>query len=378
MADSGMWQRPDGLWIGRVFKNGKRYGYSNMRKSAVKTWVVNTRADVQSGRGVDSGRQTFGDYAAKWLIGRRIGLQPTTFATYEIMLRLHVIPTIGSIQLKRLTPADLRALYGSIDLVPSSVRKAHRLIHKILSDAVGDGDDTLIRNVAQAVKVDVPEREKKPILTMGQTQHVLDVAQGHPLEALYSLLAGTGMRLGEALALKWSDLDLDAGTLSISRSLQHTKAGNQLSAPKTRAGVRSFGLAESLVRKLSEHRTRQASAMGIPLDSAFIFCTRTGNCFSKSTVLQRWYRLCDQAGVPRVRLHDLRHGFVTHLRELKVQDEAVSALVGHSSVAITLALYGRSTPAMQDAAIRASEIILSGDIPKDIGSLDGSLEASTP
>lgn len=143
-------------------------------------------------------------------------------------------------------------------------------------------------------------------------------------------------------------------------------------------GVRSFGLAESLVRKLSEHKTRQASSTGIPLDSAFIFCTRTGNCFSKSTVLQRWYRLCDQAGVPRVRLHDLRHGFVTHLRELNIQDEAVSALVGHSSVAITLALYGRSTPAMQDAAIRASEIILSGDNPKDIGSLGGSLEASTP
>src|SRR3712207_3217411 len=186
------------------------------------------KADRDRGLLFDSNSLTVGRYIERWLADSvRDTVKATTYETYERLMRLHLVPTLGRI--KRLYREKLDS-----GLSPTSVQRVHALLHKALKQAVHDG--LVPRNVTDAVKAPRQSRKEIPTLTREQARILLDAAKGDRLEALYLLAIHTGLRQGEFLGLKWSDIDLDRGTLQVRRILSAAKEGPRFTTPKSNRG----------------------------------------------------------------------------------------------------------------------------------------------
>jgi integrase len=200
------------------------------------------------------------DYLRRWLSDSvKDTVRATTYERYEQNCRKHIIPALGRVKLKDLAPVHVRGLYKEKlqDLSPRSVRYIHVTLHKALKQAVHDG--LIPRNVTEAVKPPQIHRKEMRPLTPEQAKTLLETvrAEGDRLEALYVMAVTTGLRQGELLGLKWDDVDLEAGTLQVRRTLTTAKGSPVLSAPKTKGSRRSVKLSQTALGALRSHLERQ-------------------------------------------------------------------------------------------------------------------------
>ena len=293
---------------------------------------------------------TVGEYLDKWLLTVRDTVRERTWKRGEEVVRLHLIPALGKTRLDRLNALQVQALYRSkleSGLAARTVRMVHTTLHKALKQAVRWS--LIPRNVAEAVD---PPRERntevRP-LDEGQVKSLLRAARGERFETLYILAVTTGMRSGELLGLQWGDVDLEAGTLQVRR----TVFNGRIEAPKTSKGRRSIRLTQTSVEALRER----------PRASEWVFCTRTGRPVSVHNVHNRsWKPLLRKAGLPpETRFHDLRHTCATLLLTKGVHPKIVQEMLGHSSISITLDTYSHVMPNMQGEAARAMHSIFGGN-----------------
>src|SRR5918998_3060530 len=216
-------------------------------------------ADRDGGLVFDADNLKVGEYLEQWLADSvRDTVRPTTFERYEQMVRLHIRPVLGKLKLKNLTSAHVRGLYRQkLDngLSPRTVQYVHVTLHKALKQAIADG--LIPRNATEAVKPPQVRREEMRPLTAEQVQVLFEAAKGDRLEALYVLAVTTGLRQGELLGLKWDDVDLEAGTLRVRRTLTTARGGPQLTVPKTKGSRRIVRLTQSAVKALRSHLERQ-------------------------------------------------------------------------------------------------------------------------
>ena len=218
----------------------------------------------------DSEGLTVEKYMDRWLESIRSNVRPGTFKPYEAIVRLHIKPTLGTVKLDKLNAMQLEKLYRQkldAGLSARRVRYVHVTIRKALKDAVRL--QLLSKNVADAA---IPPRQTKTEiepLTQDQMRGLLDAARGDKLEALYVLTVTTGMRQGELLGLMWKDVDLDAGTLKVSRSVYESV----VSPPKTNAGRRTIRLSKLAVSALQQHTATHCQQLpAYRLDSAMFSC----------------------------------------------------------------------------------------------------------
>jgi integrase len=308
-------------------------------------------------------RQTLGAFLTSWLQGiLPPHVRPKTYRSYEQLMRVHVIPSLGKIPLTKLTPQRLQALYAerlASGRSPTTVRHIHAVLHTALEQAVRWG--LVARNVSDLV--DVPRMHRKEMLVLNgeQARTFLNVAQGDRLEALYVAALTTGMREGELLALRWRDVDLEAGHLQVHNTLQKLPGQPPVIAPvKTDYSRRKITLATTTVEALKAHRARQLPerlAMGPEWeDWELVFCTTIGTPLNGKNLLQRGLRpLLKRADLPPLRVHDLRHTCATLMLLQGVHPKIVSEMLGHSSVAITLQIYSHVLPDMQKQATEAMD-----------------------
>jgi integrase len=238
----------------------KRCYVSGKTKAETRAALTKARADRDGGLVYGAGSLKVEDYLRRWLSDSvKDTVRATTFERYEQTCRLHIIPTLGRVKLKELTPAHVRGLYKEKlqDLSPRSVRYVHVTLHKALKQAVHDG--LIPRNVTEAVKPPQIRREEIRPLTPEQAKTLLETlrAEEDRLEALYVMALSTGLRQGELLGLKWDDVDLEAGTLQVRRTLTTAKGGPVLSAPKTKGSRRSVKLSQRALSALRSHLERQ-------------------------------------------------------------------------------------------------------------------------
>jgi integrase len=273
-----------------------------------------------------------------------------TWERHEQVVRLHLGPTIGNVRLDRLNALQVQSVYGrklEAGLSPPTVEIVHATLHKALKQAVGW---TLIpRNVAEAAMPPRPVgREIKP-LSRERARALLEAARGDSLYAFYVLAVTTGMRNGELLALQWRDVDLDAGTLRVRR----TVFNGDVSPPKTAAGNRTIRLTGMAVVALREHRLTTARQRIYE----WVFPSRAGTPLSVHNVHNRsWKPLLERAELPAsTRMHDLRYTCATLLLSRGVPVKVVSEMLGHGDVAITLGVYQSVLPDMQESAARVME-----------------------
>lgn len=200
----------------------------------------------------------------------------------------------------------------------------------------------------------VPHREVHPF-SPEQARSFLDSLQGDRLEALYTGALALGLRQGEALGLKWEDLDLEAGTLQVNRALQRFDGAYHFVDPKTEKARRTIALPAFAIPPLRAHRQRQLQerlqAGADWVDWGLVFSTTRGKPLDGSNTTRRFQALVERAGLPRQRFHDLRHGAASLLMAQGVHPRVVMEILGHSQIAVTMNLYSHVVPSLQrDAA----------------------------
>ena len=240
-------KRRDGRWWGRYTvhtANGPKQQavYGKTRAEAAEK-LTKAMSDRGSGLVFDVGNLNLGDYLDRWLPDIRDTVRQRTWERYEQIVRVHLKPTLGRINLKSLTPTHVRSLYrekldsGSS---PRTVQYIHTTLSKALKDAQTDG--LISRNVTQGVKAPRPAKKEIRPLSPNQTQVFLRTACGDRFEALYVLAIHCGLREGELLGLKWDDINLEAGTLQVRRTLSETRNGPIFEPPKNGKGRTSSSL----------------------------------------------------------------------------------------------------------------------------------------
>ena len=285
------------------------------------------------------------------------------------VVRSHLIPALGHVKVKALTPAYVQGLYSSkLDsgLSPRTVQLIHTTLHKALKQAVRWG--LVPRNVTEAVQAPRPakntKREMHP-LTAGQARDLLEAVRGDRLEALYVLAITTGLREGELLGLHWQDVDLGSGTLSVSQQLIRTKSdGLCFTTPKSAKGRRSVRLTPKAVRALEDHRERQLMQKqrlsGLWKDTGLVFTSTVGTPLDPSNLTYHTFQpLLRRAGLPKIRFHDLRHTCATLLLGQNVNPKIVQEMLGHANISETMDTYSHVLPSMQQTAVSAIEDALS-------------------
>lgn len=370
-GEGSVYQTKNGLWRGSYWVPTaaglkRRYVSGKTRQECSKK-LTKAMADRDGGLVFDAGSLTVGDHVTRWLEDSARGtVRVSTFERYEQIARLHVVPALGMIKLKSLTPAHLRNLYRErLDAgsAPASIHKMHTLLHKSLAQAVNDG--LIPRNVADNLKLPRIDREEIDPLTAEEANRLIEAAAGDRLEAIYTIAIHTGLRQGELLSLRWEDLDLEAGALRVRRTLTRTKGTYSMGEPKTKKSRRTVRLTTGAVAALRGHLERQLEEMdrlgSLYQPGGLVFASEAGGIINPSNLRNRSFtRLPRRAGLPPdTRFHDLRHTCATLLLSRNVNPKVVSEMLGHATIAITLDTYSHVLPDMQEKAAIALEEALS-------------------
>ena len=365
-GEGSVYKRKDGRWVGQYLvylPSGPkyRYIYARTRKEAADK-LTKAMADRNGGIVFDDENLTVSDFLKVWLSDCAKGsVRTSTFERYESIAELHLTPALGRLRLKALTPAHVQGFYrAKLDggLSPATVQKIHVVLHKALSQAVKWS--LVPRNATEAVAAPRPNPKEMRPLSAEEARRLLEAASRDPLRALYVLAVHTGMRQGELLALKWSDVDLEAGKLGVRRTLTRESGHYALGEPKTKKSRRTIKLTGPAVAALREHLARQLEQVerlgDLYQDQGLIFTTDAGAPLNPSNIRNRSLpRLIAEAGLPKIRFHDLRHTCATLLLSRNVHPKIVQEMLGHAKVAITLDTYSHVLPGIGDQAAAAME-----------------------
>lgn len=278
-----------------------------------------------------------------------------TWERYEQITRIHLKPSLGRNKLKNLTPTHVRGLYrqkldnGSS---PRTVQYIHTTLRKAMKDAVSDG--LTPRNPTDGIKAPKPVKKEIKPLTQEQAHAFLEAARGDRFEALYVVAIHCGLREGELLGLQWEDVNLEAGTLQVRRTLSETKERGHIFEPPKNGKGRRIKLTARAVSTLKRHRKAQLEERmrltGLWEDHGLAFPNQLGKTMNASNLTARSFKpILKRAGLPHsVRLHDLRHTCATILFKLGQHPKKVQKLLGHANISITLDTYSHVLPGMGD------------------------------
>ncbi len=311
---------------------------------------------------------TLAEHLRAWLAGRH-ELSAKTAERYRQLAELQIIPSLGSVRLQRLTVKHIRDWHADLltpdpagrILAARTVGHAHRVLHRALALAVED--ETLARNVATIARPPKVEQGEVEILTAEQIALVLEKLQGHQLYPIAALALATGTRRGELLGLHLGDLDLDAATLRIERSLEETAAGLRFKPPKTKRGRRTISLPAHAVAVLRAHwrqqlEYRMALGLGKPDAATLLFSRPDGSPLSPDNLSRDWRRVCRSLGLPLVTFHALRHTHASALIASGLDVVQIAHRLGHGSPVVTLKTYAHLFDKSDSAAAAAIENVL--------------------
>lgn len=382
--EGSIYQREkDGRWVGAIslgWEGGKRrrktvYGAT---QAEVIDKLETLRSDIRQNMPVTDARLTVGKFLNEWLEHIEPNengegtIRRSTFVGYEVMVRLHIIPALGHIRLAKLSPRDVERFLrdkrekptkGKKVLSPRTVQLIRVVLRLALQQAVSWG--MVGRNVVDLTRgPSVPQRKVNP-LTADQVRIFLDGVKGDRLEALYVTAFSLGMRQSELLGLRWSDVDLDAGTLNVAQTLERVKGGRQFNRPKSDRSNRTLAMPAITVKALKAHRARQNEeklALGKNWkDLGLVFTSTLGTPLDHRNVLRTYQRHLERLGLPAQTFHDARHACASLLLAQGVPLRTIMEVLGHSQIGITANTYAHlSVELKRDAADRMDALFASG------------------
>ena len=330
---------------------------------------------LDKGMPLDISKATVGEFLETWLKNyAEIKTGPKTVEGYSEKIRSYIIPHMGNVPLAKLTPQHIQSLYAGMLGRGLSARTALHT-HRILREALGHGMKwgLLARNVCDAVDPPKPHRKEMAAFDESGVQHFLEVALASRYGQLFFLDIYTGLRRSELLGLRWTAVDMNARTIAITQTLQRvTGHGLVTQEPKKGHSRRSVSLPPSAVALLSGLKVKQREdrqAMGLEWsESDYVFSHQDGRPFYPDTVSHAFADIIKKAGLPHLRLHDLRHSHASIMLKQGVDPKTISERLGHSSVVITLDTYAHVLPGMQEAAaLKFEEGLKAAEHPTEAG-----------
>lgn len=353
-----------------------RKWYTHATRREAEAHLNQLLVQVQAGSGVPPTRLRLGDYLDHWLQDYvKASLARTTQQSYEDTINVHLKPALGHVPLARLSAPTLqRYLAQKLEkgLSATTVRYHAAVLHEALRHAVRWG--LLMRNPLDYV--DLPRRRRKEMRVWDEEQVKLFLGEARKSSGYYTLYLAavtTGMRQGELLGLRWSDIDFTLGTATVQQTFYRLGGEQLFRTPKTTTSRRVVELPPALLDQLRTVRDSQKilkQTLGDAYeDHDLVFCQRNGRPLHAHNVVRRdFHPTVDAAKVPRIRFHDLRHCHATHLLRQGENPKVVHERLGHSTPAFTLSVYGHVFPGMQrDAARRLEARFLSSgsDVESD-------------
>lgn len=365
VSEGTMRQRSNGRWEARYRAgDGRQHSvYGKTRREAQERLRAAQR-NADHGIQPIGERMTTGEYLDLWLATSvRPRLRASTAENYATIVRVHIQPALGRVPLAKLTPEHVQGMLLRLAarqpaLSPTTVRYVYAVLRIALGRALKTG--RVLRNVATLVDAPPKARHDVAPLTGAEVRHLLDVTSGDRLAALYVTAVGLGMRQGELLGLRWSDVDLETGLLSVRHTLQ--RRTYQLAEPKTERGRRTLAMPGIVTVALREHRRRQlaerlAAGPGWK-DRNLVFTTMHGSALDTRNVTRALQAALVRATLPRVTFHSLRHACATLLIEQGEELAVVSRLLGHANLSTTADVYAHLTRGMQQRAADRMDAIL--------------------
>lgn len=396
-GEGSVYQRSDGLWVGAAYVltttgHRKRITVSAKDQETAANRLRRKMADSDAGIPVAAESWTVGRFLRYWLTHVAREKQPRTVEGYAVVVNRHLVPALGQKKLDRLSAADVRTFMQQVrnrcrccsdGLDAKRPEKARRCcavgkccgrtptdrtvqqIHAVLRNALQHAmrEELIPRNVAKLVQIRTPRYGVNRGLSFEQSRTLLEAAEGDRLSALYVLALYLGLRRGELLGLRWSDIDWDdwekpcpdhaeefcedcgdrfSPSFQVRQTLQRVGAELRFLPPKTERSERVYPLIRVCAEALLDHWDAQDDERDAAEhweDSGLVFTTPTGGPLDPSNLRSSWHPLRKRAGLDGVRLHDLRHSCVTLLLRLGVPPHIVRDIVGHSDIDVTMTIY---------------------------------------
>ncbi len=379
-AENGTWFLIVDVGVGTDRRQTRRRGFAT--RKAAQAELTRILGTLEQRTYVVPKRQTLSAFLTDvWLPAIEHTVKPGTFESYRRNVRLHIAGrAIGRRPLQEVDATELNALYAALlagddehrALSPRSVAYVATILHRAFRDAIRW--QAVIRNPTEAADPPRPSVRKEMQTWSGaQLRTFLDSVDSDRLRGCWWLLANTGMRRGEALGLRWEDVDLDAGTLRVVRTLITTDVqrkgspGMAWGTPKTAKGRRTVALDPATVTALRMHRTRQLEERlatgGDYQDQDLVVCQFDGTPIHPKTISYQFGKAARAAKLPAIRLHDLRHTHATLALRAGIHPRIVQERLGHANVSITLDTYSHVDLDMQAAAARQVAALVTGPSP---------------
>jgi len=340
------------------------------RKSDAQRRLNELLVNLEKGVFTPPGRITVAEHLHRWLDGYvKTNCSPRTEDSYRSTCEIHLIPALGQLQLKQLSPAAIQKYYGQAceKLSARTVHYHHRLLKESLKYAVRQG--YLGRNVCDMVDAPKPVKVGMRTLTVAELESLLDAANGSGYYPVIYTAVSTGLRSGELLGLRWRDIDLDMLSISVSQVLSKRVGETTFKEPKTQHSRRRVAMTPKLAAYLRGYQAERQELylmLGQPftLDSLVFGHLDGGRPFDPSVLSHAFGKIAASAGLQGLRFHDLRHTFASLMLLRGAKPKVISEALGHSSVAFTMDTYSHIIEGMQEDAMALLDEVLPAGVNK--------------
>ncbi|HEV3154619.1 MAG TPA: site-specific integrase [Candidatus Baltobacteraceae bacterium] len=362
-GEGSTYRRPDGLWvhaatIGRD-KEGKRirrvfYGAS---RTEVLAKVADERAR-SNGSLKPPSNLTMGAWVTNtWLPEVKESRSASTHAFYDNAWRIHAAPILANVRLTKMDTEHVEALYAAMRRKGASndmIVKVGKAMGRAISVAITRRKYHFSNPFSVVTKPSHKARVRHA-LTAQEAQRFLEAAKGNRYEALWVLLLSSGLRLGEALALRWDKVDLTHGAVTVEDSLHEVDGTSRIGPLKTQSSKRRVDLGQLAIDALKRHQSQS------DLTSPFVFVAANGGHPKRSNLRQRHFQpICEKAEIDDLTIHGLRHSMSSLAMEKGISPKVIAERLGHTTVRMTLDRYSHVAPTLQREATRILDGVLSG------------------
>lgn len=367
-------KRKDGRWQGAVTigrnDNGsqrRQYVYGKTRGEVAEKMnkLINS---INSGSFIDKNKNpTVEEWLHFWLLTyKKNSVKQKTFDQYEGVIRVHLVPEFGDLRLVELKESQLQKFYNRLFVNGLSARSI-QIINTVLSAALKKAIKSrlILFNVCDAVELPKQTKKERRVLSAEEQEQLLKELKKDEQGAMYIFALFTGLRRGEVLALRWSDVDLENGIIKVTKALSRVKtyvdSGDKtkliVSEPKTDTSKRVIPIVDSLIPLLKKQKklTRENNELDL------VFPSEAGGYIDPGNYNRKFYKIIKRAGLQKANPHSLRHSFATRALEAGVDLKTTQELLGHSSISITADLYTHSLMKHKKQELRKLKSVFSLD-----------------
>jgi integrase len=368
-GEGTVFQRKDGRWVAELtLEDGRRKPFYATTQAGAIAKLKQAQYEMKQGILATGPNQKFETYLRQWFEEiHALKFRASTYKTYRGMIDNHILPALGHFPIQKITAQKIQSLYSEkskAGFSPSLVRSLHKILRPAFDNAVKWR--LIAYNPCNSLSLPSERSRKVESLTIEQAQYLLKSVRGKPLEAFVVLALTTGMRHGELLALRWEDINFAVdttrgageeglGSVYIHRTVSHQGSLKFVEgAPKTESSERIILIPLHVCNILNAHRAKQnelrLKAGEQWEERDLVFCNRHGGFLRQHVVAERFHKLLDEVGLPRMRVHDLRHSAASIMLAMGVNPKLIQQILGHSHLSMTMMKYTHILSSMQKEA----------------------------